>query len=240
MSETVIREVTKNVWTFSKPFARFGTFPIGGRSTAIKLKKGGVWVLASTPLDVETRAKIDELGPVKYIVSPDSEHHLFLTEFKKAYPDAKLFAPAAALENHPNKELEADGVWGKDPAGTQYGFEDDIQHCYFSGFINKDVAFLHTPSKTLIEADLLFNLPPTEQYSKSKDSGKVPLIGGLGPESWLHSVVSSLTGRDKEAMKRDATTVSNWDFDRIIPCHGDVVETGGKEAWRAAFRSFLD
>ncbi len=34
---------------------------------------------------------------------------------------------------------------------------------YFSGFKNKDVAFFHPASKTMIEADLLFNLPATEQ-----------------------------------------------------------------------------
>lgn len=34
---------------------------------------------------------------------------------------------------------------------------------YFSGIRNKDVAFLHAASKTLIQADLLFNLPATEQ-----------------------------------------------------------------------------
>lgn len=48
-----------------RPFARFGILPIGGRSTAIQLQNGGVWVLASTPLDAETKLKIDELGPVK-------------------------------------------------------------------------------------------------------------------------------------------------------------------------------
>ena len=32
----------------------------------IKLKAGGVWVLASTPLDTETKTRIDALGPVKY------------------------------------------------------------------------------------------------------------------------------------------------------------------------------
>lgn len=36
---------------------------------------------------------------------------------------------------------------------------------YFPGFRNKDVAFLHVPSRTLIQADLLFNLPATEQVS---------------------------------------------------------------------------
>lgn len=38
-----------------------------------------------------------------------------------------------------------------------------IKACYFSGFQNQDVAFLHVQSKTLIEADLLFNLPGKEQ-----------------------------------------------------------------------------
>jgi hypothetical protein len=38
-----------------------------------------------------------------------------------------------------------------------------LRGSYFSGFKNKDVAFLHAPSKTLMVADLIFNLPATEQ-----------------------------------------------------------------------------
>ena len=48
------------------PFSRFGILPVGGRSTAIKLSSGDVWVLASTPLTLETKAKLNELGPVKF------------------------------------------------------------------------------------------------------------------------------------------------------------------------------
>jgi hypothetical protein len=94
-------KVTKGVWTFSKcvfhsimfvlflkrsqsrPFSRFGVWPIGGRSTAIQLEththstsatsadrdianlKTPVWVLASTPLDEPTKQKLDELGEVQ-------------------------------------------------------------------------------------------------------------------------------------------------------------------------------
>lgn len=80
-----VQQVAKDVWTFSRyvvgshsalagsrgrsssrrPFARFGVFPVGGRSTAIRMRDGGVWVLASTPLDAETKEKLGELGPVK-------------------------------------------------------------------------------------------------------------------------------------------------------------------------------
>lgn len=43
-------------------------FPVGGRSTAIKLHDGAVWVLASTPLNDPTKAKLREVGLVKYVL----------------------------------------------------------------------------------------------------------------------------------------------------------------------------
>ncbi|KAH6909503.1 hypothetical protein BKA70DRAFT_1102529 [Coprinopsis sp. MPI-PUGE-AT-0042] len=237
MSETVIREVTKGIWTFSRPFARFGIFPVGGRSTAIQLKNGGVWVLASTPLDKETKSTLDGLGPVEYIVSPDAVHYLFLREFKAAYPTAKLLAPAEVTENSATKDLKFDGIWGKDAPDTKYGFEDEIEHCYFAGFKNKDVAFFHKESKSLIEADLLMNLPPTEQYSKSKSWATFLGMRGFHPHAWGYAKFIKGLGTDPAC---DARTVMGWDFQRIIPCHGDVIETGAKEAWRAVYSSFLE
>jgi len=236
MSDTVVRRITENVWTFSRPFLRSGLIPFGGRSTAIKLRTGGVWVLASTPLDNETKTKIDELGDVRYIVAADVLHYLFLSDFKTTYPRAKLIG-VEALQSNP-KCPELDGAYGADAPGTNYGFEDEIQSCYFSGFANKDVAFHHIPSKSLIEADLLLNLPAYEQYSKV--ASKPWLLSlSLGPTSWFHRKLIWNLGNNKEEMKRDARIVAGWDFDRIIPCHGDVIETNGKEAWRALYKDFL-
>ena len=68
---------------FCSPFTRSGVMPIGGRSTAVKLTNGDLWVIASTPLTKETRAKLDELGGrVAYLVGPDVEHTMFLREFE--------------------------------------------------------------------------------------------------------------------------------------------------------------
>ena len=43
-----------------------------------------------------------------------------------------------------------------------------IKAIYFSGSGKKDVAWFHEKSGTLIVADLIFNLPANEQYSKFK------------------------------------------------------------------------
>jgi len=40
-------------------------------------------------------------------------------------------------------------------------------------------------------------------------------------------------------MKRDAKTVAGWEFQRIIPCHGDVVETNGTAVWKEVYARYL-
>jgi hypothetical protein len=40
-------------------------------------------------------------------------------------------------------------------------------------------------------------------------------------------------------MRRDVKRVAEWDFERIIPCHGDVLDAGGKEAWASTYEWFL-
>lgn len=85
---------------------------------------------------------------------------------------------------------------------------------FFSGFVNKDVAFFHTASKTLIQADLLFNLPCTEQYSNTKSSGSVPLISSyLNPHTYLHRQFLWMTGKDKACVQKDAI-LAPFDPDR--------------------------
>jgi len=240
MSDIVIREVTSAVTTFSRPFAALKFLPVGGRSTAVRLRNGRVWVLASTPITPETKSTINEMGEVGWIMAGDAGHHMYLGEFKKEWPNAKVIGVETLVEKKKAEGLKFDGVYGTDPSDTKYGFEDEIQACYFSKYKTKDVAFLHVESKTLIQADLLFNLPGSEQYSKVKSSGKVPLIGSLSPYGGMHKRMVWSSGTDKDIMRRDVKTVASWDFERIIPCHGDVIEKDAKKAWTTAYSKYLD
>ncbi|KAI0686779.1 hypothetical protein BC835DRAFT_1309384 [Cytidiella melzeri] len=83
--------------------------------------------MANSPTIIREK-KLQELGPVKYIVGPDTVHYLFLSQFKQQYPNAKLIAPQAAIETVKQKSpnLTFNGAWGKDSPDTKYGFEDDV------------------------------------------------------------------------------------------------------------------
>ncbi|KAF8489727.1 hypothetical protein F5888DRAFT_1155302 [Russula emetica] len=242
MVNVVIREVVNNIWTFSTPFTRLGVFRVGGRTTAIRLASGDVWVLASTPLTAETKTTIDRLGPVKFVVGPNAVHHLFLAEFHDAYPDARLLSVEEAVKKKRDENLNLQGYWSGSNREPNFGFENEIKSCYFSSFKNKDVAFLHAPSKTLIVADLIFNLPATEQYSKSWMGSGFPPFSRfirLNPYEAIHRSLTKALVTDAAAMSRDAKTVASWDFHRIIPCHGDVIEEDGKKVWQAAYGMYL-
>jgi hypothetical protein len=42
--------------------------------------------------------------------------------------------------------------------------------------------------------------------------------------------------RDRAALARSIAELLTWDFDRIIVTHGRIVETGGRDVLRAAYR----
>ena len=95
----VIRDVTPNITTLSVPFLRFGHIKIGGRATLVKLQTGNVAVFSPVAFTPDVQAKAKSLGPIKYIVAPDIEHHIFVSTWAKEYPEAEVIG----MEGLPEK-----------------------------------------------------------------------------------------------------------------------------------------
>jgi len=229
----IIRDVAPGVSIFSVPFKVAG-LAVGGRSTAIRLSSGEVWLAASHALEETTKAKLNTLGPVKYLVSGDADHYFYLEQYKKAYPDAVVIGVDGLQEKA--KDLKFDGLYHKDPAGTKYGFEDEIVPIVFGGHAKKDVAFYHVPTKSLVEFDLLFNLPATEQFSTSGGGASIPIIGFLFKVGrFFNQKIIGGFITDKVAFKKSFDEVAKLDLARIIPAHGDVVEKDAAATWKKAY-----
>lgn len=111
---------------------------------------------------------------------------------------------------------------------------------------NREIAFFHRPTKTLIQADLLFNLPPKEQYSRTTEGRNVwdwvlGGLGGTGGKAWgQRCMVWYVFGRaDREAFGRSVERIRGWGVRNIIPCHGDVVLGDGGEVWERVMKWYL-
>ncbi|KAI9717100.1 MAG: hypothetical protein M1828_007433 [Chrysothrix sp. TS-e1954] len=277
-SVTSIRQITPHIITLSAPFSRFGRIAIGGRATLVRLPSNRLAVFSPIGLTDEVRRTIDTLAAdvpgerrekVGYIVAPDFEHHIFIGPWKKEFPDARVLGPEGLEEKRRGmKEMEDVRFFktfskqeeetldkeGREDGRRQPSVDEefdaafDVEYAYGHG--NKELVFNSKRDRTLIEGDLMFNLPPKEQYSKSSED---PLKGVLnrlfnGFQGTTGNALTwqkrflwyAVSNANKPAFNRSVGRIAAWDFDRIIPCHGEVIESEGKSVFERVFSWHLD
>jgi len=248
----VIRDVTPNVVTLSVPFLRFGKVPIGGRGTIVRLTSGALAVFSPVALTPEVRSKVELLGGnVQYLVALDMEHHIFLSEWAKAYPSAKLIGP----EGLPEKRAAAkdDDKIGKEPFAVVFTkdntsispeFDADFEVEYVVSHPSKELVFFYKPDRVLIEADLMFNLPAIEQYSRVTEKPKPGLLARFfmsaqtteGDAKGMKRLLWYAISRgDRQGFNKSMERIAKWDIAIIVPCHGETIEEGAKGVFEKVF-----
>jgi hypothetical protein len=221
----------------------------------VKLTSGNLAVFSPVALTEETKTKVAEVGGnVGYIVALDIEHHIFISEWAKQYPGAKIIGPEGLPEKRA-KQLKDPKInddkfavvftkEGKRDIKISEEFDADFDYEYVDGHANKELVFNYRPEKTLIEADLLFNLPAKEQYSKVPESQRPSgflnkLFHGLqhthGDATWGKRL-NWYGPKDRNSLNDSVKVIEKWDFTTLIPCHGDVLEGNGKEIFKKMFQ----
>jgi len=252
----VIRRITENITTLSAPFWRFGQLKIGGRGTLVRLPTGSVAVFSPTALTPEVKETVSALGEVKYIAALDIEHHIFLGPWHEAYPQAKVIGVEGLpekRESQKNEKVPFSVVFtkaNKDSIQVDPEFDSAFDYEYFDAHMNKELVFFYKPERTLIEADLMFNLPAMEQFSKTDETATSGVLtklftyfnntqgSAMGQRRLIWHGISN-ANKDREGFNASVAKVKGWDFDRIIPCHGDVIESGGKGIFEKVFEWHL-
>lgn len=252
---TVIRSLTSNITTISLPFSRFGRISLGARATLVRLSSGSLAVFSPVKLTEPVRAAVEELGGgkgVAYVVAPDIEHHIGVSEWKAAYPNAKLLGPEGLPEKRANqgKTETFDVVFTK---GKEWKvdeeFDRDFEVEYVPAHPNREIAFLYKPDKVVIEADLMFNLPPDEQYSLAKSERTNNVLDRIfhaiakteGDLTWTRRFMwYAMSSSDREGFNASLRRIDAWDFDTVVPCHGDTMLGDGKERFRKVFQWHLE
>ncbi|HJU25287.1 MAG TPA: DUF4336 domain-containing protein, partial [Rhodanobacteraceae bacterium] len=173
--------------------------------------------------------EVQSIGAVRYIVSPNKLHHLFLQQWAERWPDARLYAPPglarrkSALHFHAELGDEPDPAW-----------QADIDQAVFRGsFAMDEVAFFHRASRTAIIGDLIqrFSEESLSGWKKAlmRFSGLVGERGGT-PFDWRSSFLRH--GRTRVALRK----VLGWNPERLLIAHGMCAQTGATEIIARALR----
>jgi len=211
-----VRPLAPGVWVAEAPQSFLG-LEMGARMTALETAEG--WLVHS-PIDVAPET-LAALGPTRWVVAPNKLHHLYVGRWIDA--GVESWAAPGLPEKRP--DLRFSHVFGDEPAR----FGDEVvafpMRCFA---LTNEVVLLHRPSRTLVVADLVFHFTPAAPWLTRV--AMACLCGYPGCQTTLLERV----GFDRGRARREVATLLDQDFDRLILAHGDVIETGGREALRGA------
>ncbi len=218
-----------DLWVVSRPLA-LAVGDVGCRMTVVRLPDGGL-VLHSPVANQEGLAeKVQTLGEPRYLVAPNLVHHLFLDDWTTQFPEAKVCAPLALARKHKGLAI-AHELGASDPPSWAGALATQKIR---GAPLMQETALLHRPSRTLIVADLTFNVVSGKTEGGSFFWRLVGARDRFGPHRLIR-----LGFRDQHKISQSLEAIMQWDFDRIIMSHGEVIDSGGKDLMAEAFERWL-
>jgi hypothetical protein len=219
--------IADDVWTATQDFDLPGGVCIPGRMNVVRLSGGRLWVHSPLPPSDATLGFVRSLGPVGWIVSPSMLHHLGLTGWHRAFPDAEVLGPDGLAAKVPDVPIRpwrgVPEAWG--------GALDAVSIDGAPGL--SELCVLHRPTGTLFVADLLFHLIGPMNLMTSALTTVLGTRGRLA-----RSRVWSVYTKDATRVRASVAAVAAWPIQRLVPCHGAVLEDPGGARTRAALAAF--
>lgn len=228
--------LAENLWTVTQPFRYLG-LEVGTRMTVVRLSQGELILISPIQLQTDDGAILNALGTVGHLIAPNQFHHLYLGQAQSLYPDAMVWGVDGLAEKRPDLKL--------DRLLNQTGsFGDELDYLPFEGFgallprgicLAHETVFWHRPSRSLILTDTSFHFDEAYPWVTQLATRVLGSYNVLKP-----SYFEKWGSRDKAKVKASVQKVLAWDFDRVIPAHGSIVETDGKAQFKAGFEWFLE
>jgi len=211
-----MERVAENLWTKQYPLSMGG----GHQDrvvTFIRLKSGEIIIHSTGPFTQAEFVEVKMLGKPGWLVDSMLRHDTFSKQARAVFPDLPYLAPegftdAAALDVKPL--LPAPAAW-----------TPEVEVLLIDGMpAVKEHVFLHTPTRTLIVADLVFNFTAASWWTNF--FRKTVMGVKSHPDS---ARLYPLQIKDRAAYDRSIRELMTRDFDRIIVGHNAIVETNGKQ-----------
>lgn len=206
---------------------------INARMTVVQLRSGEILIHSPCAFDEALAAEVAALGPVAAIIAPGSFHWLHVRSCQQAFPQAVTYI-CPGVEKRA-KELNFDEVLGDNAPALWAG---EISQVSLQGTrVMREVAFFHHASKTLMLVDLVENVtaatPGTNWFLRS-------LFWTIGMWNTPTPAPEYRLGwGDKAIVRQCMTRILEWDFERVILSHGDLLTRDAKRLVTCAWQEIL-
>ena len=175
-------------------------------------------------------AAIDRLGPVEWLVAPNSLHYWYVADWQRLYPAARTLA-VPGLADHAKRPFRVDAVVDADDAPLPGG----LRAVLVPGTAVTEAVFFHEPSRTVILTDLIENFEPQRVRSRFY-RWLVRLSGAAHPDGKAPIDLRLTFWPRRRRVRAAMATILGWDCERVVMAHGLPYASDGAAELRRAFR----
>jgi len=172
----VLKPIDDAIWIVdSGPLQAAGMIPLPVRMTVIRLQDGAILLYSPTRYDASLHKSLEELGPIRHIIAPNSAHWTFVKEWMTHSPTALAWAAPGLRQRRQVRDAHI--PWHDDlgsSSGALWAPEiEQIEVAGIGGF--REVCFFHRPSGSLIVTDII-------QYLETRKMSRfMRMLSGMIP-----------------------------------------------------------
>jgi hypothetical protein len=224
----MLKRFGDEIWISDGVMVKVAGFRYPTRMAVIRLSNRDLFVWSPIAISDELRREVDALGELRHLIAPNSLHHLFLDEWRRAYPDAKLHAPPGLREKR--RDIRFDADLGDGPAEE---WAADVDQVAMSGnLITTEIVFFHHRSRVAIFTDLIQHFPDGWFSGWRAMVARFDLMTGPEPSVPRKFRVATT---DRGAARLALEHILSWPTEKVLMAHVDPVAEDGRAFLRRAF-----
>ena len=229
MNASPLQPFGPDIWLSDGAMVEVLGFPYPTRMAVIRLPGDDLLVWSPIALSDRFRGKIDSLGVIRHLVAPNSLHHLFLQEWREAYPQAALYAAPGLREQRRDLAIDVELTDLRAAA-----WSDEIDYVLVHGNrITTEAVFFHRRSRTVLFTDLLQQFPPGWFRGWRALVARLDLMTGSEP-TVPRKFRAAFT--DRGAAREALRQIIAWPSENVVIAHGAPVRHNGKAFIAQAFQ----
>ena len=199
------------------------------RMTVLRLPDETLTLISPIRISDALAAELATLGEVSALIAPNALHHLHLPAAHARYPRARVLVAPGVAAKQPSVRAEP-LVPEAVPA-----LRDVLAARLIEGVPKiSEVVLYHAPSRALIVTDFVFNIEQPPNFATALVLACTGTNGKLAQSrawNWLK--------KDAAAAHASSLALFEWDFERVIVAHGNVIAKDAKTRLRAALTRTL-
>jgi hypothetical protein len=216
-----LKLISENLWIVDGPIIHFYGMPFTTRMVVIRLANNDLWIHSPITLTSALKQELDQLGNVKYLISPNKIHYWYIQDFQKAYPEAITFASDGVQKR--SQRAGQSIRWDRELKDIDRDYFPDLEILPMSGnrFMT-EYTFFHIPSKSWIVTDIIENFEPNKINPFFRILAY--LGGALHPNGGTTRDQRTLFWGNHQLLKKSIDRVKVLNPKRIIMAHGKILD----------------